>query len=577
MDSALKQVDSTKYNDSNLFYDDLLNTKKKSELSSIILKSIFVGSKWKDTHSTDFQLVEQTQYYKKFQGKKIRKILIFRSNIVIHNDSLKNPIEKWHVMTRQYVIRQNLFFKEGQTLKADEMVKNQRYLRSLRFLSDAYIILQPVDKEQVDVVVYTLDNFSFAPGFSALGGGKFYTFAGESNMLGTGNKFELGTILNIESPVYRGFKTEYLYQNIASSFFDLDLFAYKDLSDANYHISSHKPFILPTDIAGGATFEVRRYSETQLIGDTTVEIGANRFEVWAGKSLEISQNSGSYFLTSSWADTRFPIRYDVSRTFNRNYQNSQRLLFSTGIYHENFYRGTLIYGFGRTEDIPYGYKIEAVGGHAWEEFGNRWYVGTKLQAANMTHYGFANAKIELGSFINQDNKQYEQTVLSIENSYFTKLIPAGNWGFRCFFSGKYMRGFNRLDGEGETLYLNSSTAPRSIREYQLSGLNKLLLSTETVGFSPLYIYNFRFAFYGFADWAWLGNYSNVFKNDQFTSVGLGVRIKNERLIFQTIQLRIGFAVKNPTNASTNWLDVSEEARMRSDRLIPGKADVVEYR
>ncbi|MFZ4456302.1 MAG: hypothetical protein ACOYOT_08790 [Bacteroidales bacterium] len=576
-DSLLISVDSNSYIKSNIFYDNLVEKSKKSDLKGLLFKSIFVNNNWKNPESASGQLIEEIDYYKQFEGKRIRNVLIFRSNIINMNDSTRNPVERWHVLTKQFVIRRNLFFKEGGSIDAAEIVRNQQFLRSLRFLSDAYILIQPLDKDQVDVIVYTRDNLSLAPGFSSLGSERYYTFSAESNIFGTGNKFEVGMIASPISPQYRGYKSEYQFQNIGSSFFNLNLFAYKELSDENYRASASKSYLLPSDYAGGVVYEMIKSHPYQHINDSVVALSTNDFELWAGKSFELKPKFGSLFANVAWRDCRFDSPFNLPSSLQANYSNFQRLLWSVGLYRENFYHGSLIYGFGRNEDIPFGYKIEAIGGHTWDALGKRWYIGGKMQYANITRFGYANSKIEFGTFFNSETKAYQQSVLSVESSYFTKLIPIGNWALRNFFVGKYSHGFNRLSGEGERLYLSSATSPRAIDEYKSGGLNRFLLSVESVGFSPFYLYNFRFAFYGFADWAWLGDYSNVFKNNQFTSVGIGVRIKNERLIFQTIQLRIGFAVKNPTNASTNWFDLSEEARMRSDRLIPGKADVVEYR
>ncbi|MDD2798817.1 MAG: hypothetical protein PHV20_09520 [Bacteroidales bacterium] len=576
-DSTIKKVDSTKYVQSNQFYDKLIPSKNKTSLSSMLLKSIFVGSNWRNPNCDNVQLVEENDYFKQFEGKKIRNITILCSNIVNTGDSTENPIEKWHVLTKQYIIERNLFFKKSQKVKAEEMVRNQQYLRSLRYISDAYILIEPCEGEEVNVLIFTRDNLSLAPGLNSLGSQNLYLFASESNMLGTGNRFELGVIANPKTPLYRGFKTEYGFQNIAASFFDLNLYAYKNLNDQVYRARLNKSFLAPTDFAGGILVNRQTYNEHQILSDTVVKIEENRFDLWAGKSFELSPSIGSFFINGLWSDLKFPVRFGVTPTYNLNYQNKESLMFSLGFYRESFYRGNLIYGFGKNEDIPYGYKVKFVGGRTREEFGSRWYMGAKMQIASMTHFGYTNGKIELGTYLNRNTNQYEQTALSIENYYFTKLIPAGSWGIRSFFVGKYTRGMNRLQGERELLFFNSSYSPRVFQNDLSNGTNRLILSTETVGFSPYYLYNFRFAFYGFADWGWLGNNSNIFKNDDFTSVGLGVRIKNERLIFQTVQIRIGWAIKNPSNASVNWLNVSEEARMKSERLIPSESMEIDYR
>jgi hypothetical protein len=577
IDSSFKRVDSTEYAKSNNFYDGLLHKTKKSNLSQLIIKSLFVGTEWRNPDATTNRLILEKQYYSGYVGRKIRNIYVYRANIFNANDSIESPLEKWHVLTREKIIRRNLFFKSGEVIDAEAMVRNEQYLRSLNFLSDAYILLQSIDYKQVDIFVYTRDNLSLSPGFSSQSVKQIYTYASESNMFGTGNKFEIGVLWNSEGSLYRGFSTEYQFHNLGGKFVNLDLLANKNYNDSRYRMALNKEFLNPSDFAGGVLFDIQKKDQFFHNDSAIANIGTNNLEIWVGKSHRINQLAGNIFLTTAFSDTRFQTPSNISKTANPNYSNRQNLLFSTGIYRENFYRGNLIYGFGKSEDIPFGYKLECIGGYSWSEFSNRWYFASKLQAASITHFGYLRGKIELGNYIYRSTKQFEQSTLSFESSYFTNLIYAGRWGIRNFLVTKYMRGFNRLIGEGENLYYSAATLPRAILDYESKGDNRLSFGAETVGFSPLYIQNFRFAFYGYTDWAWLGYSKNVFQNDYCSSIGFGIRIKNERLIFQTIQIRIGFSLHHSETSTLNWLDVSEEARMKSDRLIPGRASVVDYR
>ncbi len=582
-DSILERVDTLRRARSDRFYDALLQRFNKSRISGLVVKSIIsTGGKSQRAEIAEYRLVKERKYYEAFKGRTIREISIIRSDVFNDEDSvsyIRRVIRQWHKLSREQMLRRYLLFNKGTKIDAELMMRNEQLLRSLSFLSDAYIILQNVGDREVDVFVYTHDNLSLSPAFSSQGSQRFYVSLSESNLWGTGNKLEFGTFLSSKVPFYWGYKGDFRMCNLYGTFFDFDLQAYKDYTSSVNRASLEKNFILPVDYAGGLSYEFRRYNDFQRIPDSTVVIGENILDAWAGKSFRISPALGSYYLSARWTDTDFPIRYDVNPVYNPEFHNRRCLLLSTGIYKESFYQGNLIYGFGRSEDIAYGFRVECIGGYSWEEYARRSYMAGRLQFGKIVRFGFLNQKVEMGSYFNYNNRRYEQSVFSYETNYFTHLIPVGRWGIRNFLSVKYMRGFNRLVGEDEKLYFSMENSPRAIRmtDNNVNGYNRLITSFEPVAFSPIYLHNFRFAFYGFLDWAWLGYNRSIFKNDYYSTAGLGVRIKNERLIFQTIQLRIGFSLKRPAGTQVDWLDISEEQRMKTPRLIPMKPAVAEYR
>ncbi len=577
---TLLMGDSASIEKSNRFYKALFNRYAKSKLSGLILRSVLSNNSRYNEDINDEKLNRDVDYFWGYQGKKVRNIYIFRANIFSKTDTtntLQKRIENLHQLTRESVIRKNLFFKTGQTVDASILVRNEQFLRSFNYLSDACIVVQDVEAEQVDVYVYTRDNLSLSPAFTAQGTQRYYVSVQEGNLAGSGNLLEAGTFLSSESPVYKGYKALYNVQNLFGWFIDLKLMLYQDYSNSLHGGGINKKFIMPNDFAGGISYDIKRYNVLQRVSDTTVKTGENTLDIWAGKSFRWKRNLPDFFLTGRFIDIHFPIRYDVNAAYNSIYYNRKLMLLNLGIYKENFYRGHLIYGFGRSEDIPYGYRWDFTAGKTWEEYSHRYYMGSKVQMASMTPHGFISVKTEIGSYYNALSRRYEQSVFSLESFYFTRLIKAGRWGVRNFASARYMRGYNRLVGEGEKLFFQSNLSPRVIEEKVLSGYNRLIASGETVGFSPMNLHNFRFALYGFADCAWLGYNRNIFKNDCFSSIGVGMRIKNERLIFQTIQIRIGLALSKNTTSSVNWIDLSEESRMKSERLIPDAPGVAAYK
>ena len=68
-----------------------------------------------------------------------------------------------HYDTRTWMIKQSLFFREGDTVNAYKLVDNERYLRRLPFIQDAriYVINSYDPSDSIDIVVLTKDVFEY--------------------------------------------------------------------------------------------------------------------------------------------------------------------------------------------------------------------------------------------------------------------------------------------------------------------------------------------------------------------------------------------------------------------------------
>ncbi len=82
---------------------------------------------------------------------------------------------RWHIETRESVIRTEVLFEEGDELDEDLLEATERALRRLRFLNKAEVEVIPVDEHTVDVEIRTLDAWSLIPGINIDGGGGLTT------------------------------------------------------------------------------------------------------------------------------------------------------------------------------------------------------------------------------------------------------------------------------------------------------------------------------------------------------------------------------------------------------------------
>ena len=105
----------------------------------------------------------------------------------------------------------------------------------------------------------------------------------------------------------------------------------------------------------------------------------------------------------------------------------------------------------------------------------------------------------------------------------------------------------------------------------------MVLNTETVMFTPIQPWGFRFAFFGFLDAGTLGYSANPFRNDGFASFGLGLRIKNERLIFGTLQIRLGVAFGKNGWVDSDYFSLSNTKHFDEYRFRPTRPEIVGFR
>ena len=110
------------------------------------------------------------------------------------------------------------------------------------------------------------------------------------------------------------------------------------------------------------------------------------------------------------------------------------------------------------------------------------------------------------------------------------------------------------------------------------GNQRLSINLETVVFSPLNFYGFRFAFFSYADLGFLfGTNQNVGEGDFVSSIGVGIRIRNNNLLFNTFQIRIGFFPNLPEHSRINYLRFSGEELLKPYNFESGPPSILLYK
>ncbi|HAI82625.1 MAG TPA: hypothetical protein DCL43_03070, partial [Chitinophagaceae bacterium] len=99
--------------------------------------------------------------------------------------------------------------------------------------------------------------------------------------------------------------------------------------------------------------------------------------------------------------------------------NQQQLLAEFSLFNINFKRSNFIYGFGRTEDIPYGLNHRfTVGVNNYQQV-KRFYIGVDVQKIMLMPSG-AFTSIRLAAGANKSKQQWEDNTLFTDVSYTSK-------------------------------------------------------------------------------------------------------------------------------------------------------------
>jgi hypothetical protein len=524
--------------------------------------------------------------FRRYTGRKIRNIEIRRLGVFgsdINNPDYFEPnrtesiLNKTHLKTNEFIIRKNLLFSSGDTISALVLSDNERILRQLPFIEDSRILVVPVSGGEADIIVLTKDVYSLGASYkySGIKKGDFALF--DKNILGLGHEFRLEIPYNSDLPDSPGFGIGYNIDNISKTFINLDLYYYDGLGKKTYGFDLQRKLVSSTTkYAGGIS--VREMFTTEDLDTLTVPepLKYNLQDYWLLRSFLINRESVSRIIIGA--------RYTNNNVFDHPFilpdsyhyiQKYSLFLGSVAFSARKFYKTNLIYTYGRTEDIAYGGMINMTLGKEINEFKDRIYGSINLSGGkSIKSFGYIYSSLGISTFFSGDKT--EQGLLSLKTSYFSNLQYLRNFRVRNFIRFDYTRGFDR--NSNEELTFSREGGFSGFKNDSVGGKQRLGLSLESVLFSPANFYGFRFAFFAFADIGYLfGTNEFVGTGEVLSSLGIGIRIRNDHLVFNTFQIRLGFWPNLPDFSKVNYFSVSGEKLLNPDNFDPGPPALIPFR
>lgn len=524
-----------------------------------------------------------------YSGKRIRKIEVQRLNVFginMNNPALDNSrkidnlLNKTHVNTNEKIIRKNLLFSVGDNISPLLLSDNERILRQLPYIDDARIIVVPVSYEEVDIVVLTKDIYSLGGNYSYQGLKKGSVSVFEKNILGFGHELGVDIPFDVESPHSPGFGFHYTIDNLFKSFVNLNVFFLNGLVEKTYGFSFDRRFVSSTTKYAFGISVRQRYTTEDLDTLPVPEpLKYNLQDYWLSRAFLLNKEGISRIIIGG--------RYTNNNVYDRpfilpdsHYDLTKYRLYlaSVAFSVQKYYKANLIYGYGRTEDIPYGVLLRFTVGkenNEFNEFRRRTYMGAEIALGKSSKtLGYFYTSAGLATYLN--GKQSKQGLLTLRMKYFSNLYSIGNAKVRNFVNFDYTRGYDR--NTDEFLSYRTENGFSGFRNDSIKGSQRLSVSLESVLFSPINYYGFRFAFFGFTDLSFLsGSNQQVVNGSILSGVGLGIRIRNDNLVFNTFQLRLGFFPNQPSYSSINHVIISGEQLLRPNNFDPGPPSIVPYR
>lgn len=533
-----------------LLFRDVYNQSKKGEVKAI-----------------------ETNPFTPYEGMVIRKIIIKQLDVlgesVYDTTRVGKQVERFlsknfHTNTRERIIRKSfLRFSEGDEIQASVLRDNERLLRKNGTITDARIIVVPRTDVtwMADIVVIIQDSWSWNISASPSKLNKFSLGLNNTNVNGTTHQQLTKIRYDASDSIQKfQFRTIYTIPYIGKTFItgQANLIIERDQKIQSL-VFSRSFLTTATKYAGSIEAghaKLRQYKRDldSLDKENRYQTGYYYYDIWLGRSFKFPFKNSSLSEKSRLVFALRHNRYnytqrpEVRADTNIIYWDRSATLMSFGYSNRSYKRDVLIYGFGRTEDVPVGNLLAVTAGQENTEFGQRGYAGLQYATG---HYlprnaGYLYALANVGSYFKEHSKQ--PGVISGQVNYISKLIPFRYSYFRQFVTVRYTRGVNRDPVD----YINISreNGIRGINSDRLIGTKKFTVGLETVYFSEKSLLGFRIAYYVFADFGLVTQDKfHLWNTPVYQGYGLGLRLRNENLSINTLQLRFGYYPNIPGTSS----------------------------
>lgn len=497
-------------------------------------------------------------------------------------DTLSKPVtwigrtgNRLRVPTGRNIINNNLTFKTGDQFDTGTILESERILRNLEWINDARIVVSPSKENPavVDVEIIVQDSYPHAISLD-LGSETPEISLYTRNFMGQGIHFNQ-TLAPNPNNGRMGFEENIRLNNLKGSRIDFEL---NYIDNNNRHLVEsqlERSFYISDHQYGGGLYYNRSYQNapSQSLNQFNWPTEMNYYfsSAWVGRKITpnttLFLKNAHLYATLQHIGSRF---YNLPDTLSEHplLQLNHYVFGALSFGKRQYFKNNLVYSFGKTEDIPYGFLATLTTGINHNHYATRPYLGVifSMGHAVIPDRGYLYTSTGWENYFN--GGRMEQATLMGKIKYITPLIKMGGSLLRTFIEVNYTKGVNRYPGES-IFIIEKQNGVALFNNKAIKGTEKLVIDIENVTFTPVEFWGFRTAFFTFGDLAWINNHSNSLfsKNNAYACLGGGIKIRNERLVFRTLELRLGYIFGKPYDSPFEF-KLSNETQKKFDDFIP---------
>jgi outer membrane protein assembly factor BamA len=494
----------------------------------------------------------------------ITRLPIFDENNEEENNWLYRLANRFHYLTRETQVREQLLFEDGEVYEARKIQESARLLRDAGYLYDANIHRTSTCEDTVDLEVVTRDVWSLSidTSFSRSGGeNDFRLGIGESNLLGTGQKLSLFTEKDDERE-----STSFFYEdkNIRSTRIRTNLLVQDSDDGHQYAAGFYLPFYaLDTRRSWGILVNQTERVDTQYFrGEAFTEVDheVDDLNLFYGFSAGLVDG-----VTRRWSfgyryredkfdaanDLAPPTTLPLNKKLSYPYANLEMI-------EDNYTTAFNLDQINRTEDLHLGYSVNVNVGYAASSHGSDQdrivFSGRFNDTLIFTDRMLLQHSFHLNGLYNQETNLSEEIVANYAITYFRSQTT-----HRSFYAELNLTWSENLDSHQQILLGGENGVRGFDRRYQ-SGDRRMVLTLEERQYTNIHLLNL--AYLGFAAFidigrAWDPEIDEGFDDDYLASFGVGIRLASSKSdSARVIHIDLAFPLTNRNEPEVESSDIS---------------------
>jgi hypothetical protein len=488
--------------------------------------------------------VNGPEEYEPYRGKTIRNIDIqiiepygttIDKPVADHYSKFQKFANKIQIKTKDWVVRNDLLFKQGEKVDPMQIADTERNLWDRGTFKDLKVFIEPVQGEDsVDVVIMLQDRWSWGVkstlAYSYVSAGLEF-----KNFLGLPQTVFNSVTFNFRKDDFYSLSGGYLFENIKKSHIDARVsYEYDNLNKGVSGYVQRNFFSANSEWAGHlmGSYQHQSAALPNSLGQAIpTNVTYDNEDAWLARAFKLPSSLGQSFdlmrliVSGRMYRNQYDSRpYQVSPDGSLIFLNRTYALGSIGLANWDYYLDHSVYYLDQAEYFGKGFNPSLIMG--WdndEQLGQRFYSGVQLDYGKyLQGLGYFDTRVSYGGFSRKD--MYDQVLFKVTENYYSTPVKLGRrFMLRQFITGNVNIGVNRPDTK--QLVMNDADGVRGIFVNNIQGTRSYVVNLETDVYPTFKILGFSGAAFAFADLALMQQ--NSFKGGTLTQgYGVGLKLRN---------------------------------------------------